>query len=117
MVFFGMYSFILFISILKAILFYVVIQLLIKLDINNPFSVFVSSKISQISQFTFWIGILSFIASQIAKSLQLQGYYIDKLGQFWVDSSAFILMAAIIYIISLIFKRGIELQEENELTI
>ena len=117
LVFFGMYSFVLFISILKAILFYVVIELLLKLDLTKPFSGFVSNKISQISHYTLSIAIISFIAKQIAKSLQLQGYEIDKLSQFWVDSSAFILMAAIIYIISVIFKRGIKLQEENELTI
>ncbi len=116
-VFFGMFSFVLFISILKAILFYVVIQLLLKLDLTKPFSSFVSTKISQISHYTFSIGIISFISSQIAKSLLLQGYEIDQLSQFWVDSSAFILMAAIIYVISVIFKRGIELQEENELTV
>jgi len=117
MVFYGMYAFVLFISILKAILFYVVIQLQFKLDLSKPFSCFVSNKISQISHYTFSIGILSYVARQIAKSLQLQGYEIDKLSQFWVDSSAYITMAAIIYIISVIFKKGIELQEENELTI
>jgi len=117
MVFFGMYGFVVFISVLKAVLFYVVIELLLKLDLTKPFSSFVSTKISQISHYAFSIGILSYIARQIAKSLLLQGYQIEQLGQFWVDSSAFILMAAIIYIISVIFKRGIELQEENELTI
>lgn len=117
MVFYGMYAFVLFIAILKAILFYVVIQLQFKLDLTKPFSSFVSNKISQISHYTFSIGILSHVARQIANSLQIQGYEIDKLSQFWVDSSAFITMAAIIYIISVIFKKGIELQEENELTI
>lgn len=117
MVFYGMYGFVLFISILKAVLFYVVIELLLKLDLTKPFSRFVSNKISQISHYTFSIGILSHVARQIANNLQIQGYEIDKLSQFWVDSSAFITMAAIIYIISVIFKKGIELQEENELTI
>ena len=116
-VFFGMYGFVLFISILKALLFYTVIELLLKLDLTKPFSSFVSTKISKISYYTFSIGILSYIARQIAESLLIQGYEIDKLSQFWVDSSAFILMAAIIYIIAVIFKRGIELQEESELTI
>lgn len=117
LVFYGMYSFVLFISVLKALLFYVVIELLLKLDLTSPFSSFVSNKISKISHYVFSIGILSFIARQIANSLQLQGYQIDKLSQFWVDSSAFILMSAIIYIISVIFKRGIEIQTENELTV
>ena len=117
LVFYGMYSFVLFISVLKALLFYVVIELLLKLDLTSPFSSFVSNKISKISHYVFSIGILSYIARQIANSLQLQGYQIDKLSQFWVDSSAFILMSAIIYIISVIFKRGIEIQTENELTV
>jgi hypothetical protein len=71
MVFFGMYGFVLFISILKALLFYTVIQLHFKLDLAKPFSSCVSNKISQISHYTFSIGIISFIAKEIAKSLQI----------------------------------------------
>src|SRR5918993_3639861 len=41
-VFYSMYSFILFISLLKAHLFYVVIMLLSKLDLSKPFNNFVS---------------------------------------------------------------------------
>lgn len=115
--FFGMYSFVLFISILKAGLFYIVIVLLHKLDLSRPFSSFVANKISQISYYTFSIGILSHIARQTAKNLSHHGYEIDKLSQFWVDSQAFILMSAIIYVISQIFKKGIELQNENDLTV
>ena len=40
--FFGMYSFILFISLLKAYLFYMVIRLLSKLNLSKPFNGFVS---------------------------------------------------------------------------
>ena len=115
--FFGMYSFVLFISILKATLFYIVIDLHFKLDLSKPFSSFVAKRISQISYSTFSIGILSFIARQTAKNLSHHGYEIDKLSQFWVDSQAFILMAAVIYVIAQIFKRGVELQNENDLTV
>jgi Protein of unknown function (DUF2975) len=113
--YYGMYSFILVISILKAYLFYLVIELIIKLDLSKPFSRFVSKKISQISYFTFSIGLISFIARQTAKDLQHHGYVTDNLNQFWADSQAFILMAAVIYVIATIFKRGIEIQEENDL--
>ncbi len=115
--FFGMYSFVLVISILKATLFYTVIQLHYKLDLSKPFNSFVAKKISQISYSTFSIGILSYIARQTAKNLSHHGYEIDKLSQFWVDSQAFILMAAIVYVIAQIFKRGIEIQSENDLTV
>lgn len=115
--YFSMYSFIIIISVLKAYLFYVVIKLITKLDLSNPFNRFVSEQIVQISYFTLTIGLLSLIARQFAKNLLHRGYQIDQLNEYWVDSEAFILMAAVVYIISRIFKRGIELQTENELTI
>lgn len=115
--FYGMYSFVLVISILKSILFYVVIMLLLKLDLEKPFNPFVSKQITQMSYFTFSIGLLSYIARESAKNLQHRGYEIDQLNQFWVESQAFILMAAVIYVIAAIFKKGIEIQSENELTI
>lgn len=115
--FYGMYSFVLVISILKAILFYIVIRLISKLDLEKPFNNYVSEQITQISYFTFSIGLLSYIARETAKSLQYHGYEIDQLNQFWIDSQAFILMAAVVYVIAVIFKKGIEIQSENELTI
>ncbi len=115
--FFSMYSFILVISILKAFLFYIVIILISKLDLAKPFNSFVSEKITQISYFTLSIGLLSYIARETARNLQHRGYEIDQLNQFWVDSQAFILMAAIVYVIATIFKRGLEIQNENDLTV
>jgi len=115
--YFGMYSFIMVISVLKAIMFYIVIRLLMKLDLSKPFSSFVSEQISLISYFTFSIGILSYIARQTAKNLLHRGYEIDQLDRFWVDSEAFILMAAVVYVIATIFKKGIELQNDQDLTV
>ena len=116
-VFFGMYGFILFVSVLKAYLFYIVVILMHKIDLSNPFSSFVSEQITKISYCTFSIGILSYIARQTAKNIQHHGYVIDNLNQFWADSQAFILMAAVIYVIATIFKKGVEIQNENDLTV
>lgn len=115
--FFGMYSFILVIAILKAVLFYVVITLLSKLDLAKPFNSFVSKQITQISYYTLSIGLLSYIAQQTAKNLMHHGFVTDNLNQFWTDSEAFILMAAIVYVIATIFKKGLEIQMENDLTV
>lgn len=115
--FFGTYSFILTISLLKAYLFYVVVMLMHKIDLSKPFNSFVSEQITKISFYTFSIGILSFIARQTLKNLLHRGYAIDNLNQFWEDSQAFILMAAVIYVIATIFKKGVEIQNENELTV
>lgn len=115
--FFGIYSFILFVAVLKAYLFYAVIELIQKLDLKHPFNSFVAKQITKISYYTFSIGLISFIGQQTAKNLMHHGISIDRLDQFWEDSQAFILMAAIIYVIATIFSRGVELQNENDLTI
>jgi hypothetical protein len=115
--FLGMYSFILVISVLKAYLFYVVIMLVSKLDLLKPFNSFVASQITKISYFTLSIGLISLLAQQTAKNLQHHGFEIDILNQFWADSQAYILMAAVIYVIAAIFSRGVEIQHENDLTV
>lgn len=117
LVFFGIYSFILFISVLKAFLFYIVIRLMHKMDLTKPFNTFVSNQFLQISYFTLSIGLFSFIARQITKNLMRHGFVTDNLNHFWVDSQAFILMGAVIYIIATIFKKGIDIQNENDLTV
>ena len=115
--FFGMYTFILVVALLKAYLFYIVVALMHKIDLSKPFNSFVSEQINKISYFTFSIGILSYIAQQAAKNIQHHGYAIDNLNKFWADSQAFILMAAVIYVIATIFKKGVEIQNENDLTV
>lgn len=115
--FFSMYSFILLISILKACLFYIVIRLIHKLNLQKPFNSYVSEQITLMSYFTLSIGLLSYLARQTARNLEHRGFEIDKLNQFWADSQAFILMAAVIYIIATIFSKGVEIQNENDLTV
>ena len=117
LVFFGIYGFILTIAILKAGLFYIVIRLMHKLDLSKPFNTFVARHISLISYFTLSIGLLSYIARQTTKSLTHYGFITDNLNQFWEDSQAFILMGAVLYIIATIFQKGIEIQNENDLTV
>lgn len=105
--FFCAYGFILTIAILKPCMFYIVIRLMHKLDLSKPFSSFAARQISLISYFTLSIGFLSLIAKKIT----------DNLNQFWEDGQAFILMGAVIYIIAVIFKKGVDIQNENDLTV
>lgn len=115
--FFGVYSFVLIISILKAYLFYIVIRLMHKMDLSEPFNTFVARQISLMSYFTLSIGLLSYIARQLTINLMHQGFTTDSLEPFWADSQAFILMGAVIYIIATIFKKGVDMQHENDLTV
>ena len=117
MVFFGIYSFILFISVMKASLFYIVIRLMHKMDLTKPFNTFVSNQILLISYYTLSIGLFSFIARELTKNLNHYGFVPDQLNEFWADSQAFIVMGAVVYIIATIFKKGVDIQNENDLTV
>lgn len=112
-----LFSFIIVISGLKAFVFYLVIKIFMKLNLVKPFSEEVSQLITGISYFSFAIGIISEIAHKFTKSIVQKGYQVDTIEKFWNDSAVFLMMAAILYIISLVFKKGIELQNENDLTV
>lgn len=113
----SVYGFILSVSILKAYLFYVVVRLMQKIDLSRPFSTFVSKQISHMSYFTLSIGFLGYIAREFTKNIMHQGFVNPRLNQFWTDSQAFIFMGAVIYVIATIFKKGVDLQNENDLTV
>jgi hypothetical protein len=116
-IYFSMYSFILFISILKVALFYVVIRLTLKIDLTKPFTQYVSKQILLMSYYTLAIGLISYIGRELAKGLIHYDIATDNLNPFWADSQAFILMAAVIYVIATIFSRGVEIQNENDFTV
>lgn len=116
-VFYGIYSFILTISLLKAIMFYVVIRLMHTMNLSKPFDSFVSNQIFQVSYYAISIGFFSFFAKQITKNMMHYSFVPDSVNQFWVDSEAFIFMGAVIYIIAIIFKKGVDIQNENDLTV
>ena len=90
---------------------------LVHIDLAKPFNPLAFRQIAQISYYTFSIGLLSYIARQSGKALQHRGYDTSQLHSFWTESQAFILMAAVIYVIAMIFKKGLELQTENDLTV
>ena len=105
------------ISGISAWLFYLVIKLFDRLNLVKPFSEEVADLISRISYYAFSIGLLGVIAISFTKELTKKGFEVSTIGRFWEDSVTYLMMSAIIFIISLIFKRGIELQKENDLTI
>lgn len=116
-VFFSMYSYILSIAVLKAVLFFVIIKLVTEINLIKPFHEVVPKQIFKISYYTLSIGLLSYLARQTVQNLGHRGYSLDMLNEFWVDSSAFVMMAGIVYVIGIIFAKGVEIQNENELTV
>lgn len=115
------YSFVFFmlitISALKGFVFYIVIGLFKKLNLVKPFSENVSSSIWWITYSAFAVGVYSLIALEIAKKLSQHGYNVGVISRYWDDSGAYLMMSAILFVIALIFQKGIELQNENDLTV
>jgi hypothetical protein len=115
--FIGMMSFVVVLSILKAYLFYLVVKIFMKLNLVKPFNVEIAKLIEKISFEAFAIAIVSIIAHQYTKRLIQAGYEVSHVEKYWDDTTAFLMMAAIIFVISQIFSKGIELQNENDLTV
>lgn len=99
--------------VLKAYLFYVVITIFSKVNFQQPFTIIISQLISKMSLITFIIGLVSVIGNTYTTYLLGKGYDTNLT---W-SNKEFLFIACILYVISLLFKRGIELQQENELTI
>ncbi len=111
-------SFIVALSGLKAYLFYLVIQLFSKINLAHPFRPEIAALIVTISHNALGIAILALIANGYSNWLVKHGFTAaDTLQRHWQGSAEFLLLAGIIYIIGQVFKRGVELQSEHELTI
>ncbi|KFC19248.1 DUF2975 domain-containing protein [Chryseobacterium sp. FH1] len=110
-------SLLIFVSGLQAYLFFLTTRLFEKINLENPFTEVVSRLILRISYTAFEIGILSIITQNYAERLLKKGLFLPDINEFVNSSAEFIFLAGIIYIIAQIFKRGIELQNENDLTI
>ncbi len=110
-------SLLIFVVGLQAYLFYVTTRLFENINLENPFNEVVSNLILKISYVAFEIGILNFITSNYYQRLIKKGIELPDINEVLSSSSQFIFLAGIIYVIAQIFKRGIELQTENDLTI
>jgi len=104
-------------SALKAFMFYHVIKFFFRLNLMNPFSEDVALLIKKISYVAFAIGTLAMITMQYSRWLSKNGVEYSGLMEFIDSGAAFLFFSGIIFIISLVFKKGIEIQTENELTV
>ena len=103
------------VSALKAFIWYVVFGLLSKLKLQTPFSIEVEKKLERIAYLLLGVWIVSSIFWKIYSYYLSTSTGIQLPANNGGDESLF--MAGIIYIISQVFKRGIEIQEENQLTV
>jgi hypothetical protein len=103
------------VSALKAFIWYVVFELLSKLKLQTPFSMDVEKKLERIAYLLLAVWIVSSIFWKIYI------YYLSQATGIQLPANTsgdeYLFMSGMIYIISQVFKRGIEIQEENQLTV
>ena len=113
---FAQYSFIIGYKIvlytLEASIAYLVIKLLQKLNIKQPFNDAVHQFMQKISYRIFYLWIVAIVHNT---HMQLIGKKHDF--EMYLFSSDFVFLSVVIFIFAQIVKRGIDIQSENELTI
>lgn len=107
-------SLLIFFTGLKAYLAYLVIKIFLKFNLENPFSPAVAKLIDCIAQTALTAGLFAIIMGGYGNWLAKKNVLGISFGE---GGSEFLFLAGIIFIIAQVFKKGIELQSENELTI
>ena len=108
------------IAVLKAIMFYVIVKLFVdkKLNIAQPFSTDLRHFILKLSYLALGIGLFTECGFNYSMWLSQQGVTMVNLQLLhFAGADVWLFMAVILFVIVQIVKRGIEIQNENDLTI
>jgi hypothetical protein len=97
----------------RAFLCYLVIKTLSHVKLDNPFTLQVTALIQQMSYILVIVGLIAAFDDLHSRSIrEITGVYQHK-----ADAFSHIFIAGLVFIIAQIFRRGIELQTENDLTV
>jgi hypothetical protein len=113
----GLVSLLVVIACQKAYIFFLMIRIFLTINLNHPFSKKVSDLISEIASVVIQTGLLIIITTASLRWLIKRGFDIPSMGAYTGGAFEYLLMGALIYAIARVFKRGVEIQSENELTI
>jgi len=98
---------------MKAWISFLVVKTLSKFNLQNPFTMEVAGRLEKISLFalaTWFVTLLNNI--YVSLIMKTTG---KNAGN--ILSTEFIFMVGILFIITTVFRRGVEIQSENELTV
>jgi hypothetical protein len=98
---------------MKALVAFLVINALSKVNLMNPFRIDVALILERISHVLLGAWLVAMLSNAHA------AWLLKRTGALQVDFAAgeFIFMAGLVFIISQVFKRGVEIQSENDLTV
>jgi hypothetical protein len=107
-------------SVLKACLFYLIVKILHdkKLNMSQPFNDEMRRFIVKASWLSFGIGFFTATGAKYTEWLTNQGVNMPDTQPLHLGGAdVWLFMAVTLFVIAQIFKRGIEIQTENELTV
>ncbi|WP_337966665.1 DUF2975 domain-containing protein [uncultured Flavobacterium sp.] len=105
------------ITVFEALIFYTLIQIFMKINMVSPFHETIGKLIERMSGFALLVGIFSEVVVSYSQKFTVLKINLPNLMEHIGLGSSFLFFAGILYFISQLFARGIELQKENELTI
>jgi hypothetical protein len=108
------------VAVMRAVLFYLIIDILQskKLDLARPFNKNVNRFLFRTSYWSLLIGLFSWSGAKYSEWLVSKGVKLPDLQYLRLaGADVWLFMGVTIFVIAHIFKRGIEIQTENELTV
>lgn len=108
------------VAVLKAILFYLIVRASVekKLSAAQPFSPALRKLLLMASYLALGIGLFAHFGCEHSKWLSTQQVDMPDPESLHLDGAdVWLFMAVILFIVTQLVKRGIEMQEENDLTI
>ena len=118
--YFTVICFIVIVAILRAILFYLIVKILYdkKLNLAQPFNKEVGRFILNVAYLSFGIGLFSFWGARYSGWLASKGVNMPVIEAMRIGGAdVWLFMGVTLLVIAQIYKRGIEIQTENELTV
>jgi len=108
------------VAIMRVIMFYIIVKVFHdkKLKLSQPFNEAVRDFILKVAYLALGIGLFSFWGAKYTEDLVRQGIKMPDIQYLRLGGAdVWLFMFVILLVIAQIFKKGIELQNENDLTV
>ena len=108
------------VAVMRAVMFYIIVKIFHdkKLNLSQPFNETVRYFILKIAYLALGIGLFSLWGAKYTQNLVNQGVQLPDIQYLRLGGAdVWLFMAVILFVIAQIFKKGIEIQNENDLTI